>query len=125
MKGNHLLFVYNADSDIFSTVTDFVHKIVAPSTYKCTLCALTYGNVSIKKDWSSFLEGIKMDKEFLHKNEFAQKYKMDITVPAIFYIKDGKFETIVRAAELNRTDNLDKLIELMKRWLAQSKIEMQ
>ncbi|MGI8952546.1 MAG: hypothetical protein ACR2FN_13295 [Chitinophagaceae bacterium] len=49
-----LIFVYNADADLFSTLTDFAHKILSPSTYQCKLCALTYGNISMKQEWKFF-----------------------------------------------------------------------
>lgn len=125
MNDNYLLFVYNADSNLFSAVTEFVHKIVAPSTYKCSLCSLTYGNISVKKEWTLFLEGVKIEKEFLHKDEFLKKYKMEIVCPVILYVNNGKFETMINAAELDQISTLDKLIELMKERLARLKIQMQ
>ncbi len=54
MNKQLLIFVYNANSDLFSTVTDFAHKILSPSTYQCQLCALTYGNFSKKAGMEIF-----------------------------------------------------------------------
>lgn len=50
-----LVFVYNADSGLFNTVTDIAHKIISPSTYSCQLCTLTHSYFSVKKDWTDFL----------------------------------------------------------------------
>jgi hypothetical protein len=36
-----LVFVYNADSGVFNTLSDIAHKIFSPETYACNLCALT------------------------------------------------------------------------------------
>jgi hypothetical protein len=69
-----LIFVYNANSDFFSTVTDFAHKILSPATYQCHLCALTFGNFSIKQGWKSFIEGLSLKAILLHKDEFEGEY---------------------------------------------------
>ena len=70
-----LIFVYNADSGWFNSLTDAVHKMVSPSTYQCSLCALTYGNVSMKKEWREFIESLPFDVLFLYKDEFIKHYK--------------------------------------------------
>jgi hypothetical protein len=73
-----LLFVYNAKSDLFSTVTDFAHKILSQRSYQCQLCALTYGNFSIKQEWKSFIESLPMKTFFLHKENLKNsiRYKL-------------------------------------------------
>jgi hypothetical protein len=65
LKPQQLIFVYNANSDLFSTITDFAHKILSPSTYDCHLCALTYGNFSEKKEWKAFIENFPVNAIFL------------------------------------------------------------
>jgi len=49
-----IIFVYNADSSVFAQVSDAVKKIVAPGTYQCNLCRITYGAVSMKDEWKTF-----------------------------------------------------------------------
>ena len=49
-----IIFIYNADDSFSSKAIDFIHKIVNPETYQCSLCTLTYGNVSMKNDVSPF-----------------------------------------------------------------------
>ena len=83
MKGQ-LLFVYNASSNLFSTVTDFAHKILSPSTYQCRLCALTYGNFSIKQEWKSFIESLPVKAVFLYKDEFEKEFKSQ--VPCLLFL---------------------------------------
>ncbi len=47
---NHaLVFVYNADSGLFNTVTGMAHKIFSPGTYECNLCALTYSTFGMRE----------------------------------------------------------------------------
>ncbi len=79
-----VIFVYNANSDLFSTVTDFAHKILSPSTYQCQLCALTYGNFSKKQEWKYFVESLSIQTVFLHKDEFENQYKIKTALPAVF-----------------------------------------
>ena len=85
MKEQELIFVYNANSDLFSTVTDFAHKLLSPSTYNCNLCALTYGNFTIKQEWKSFIEELAIKTVFLHKDEFEKQYKIQAASTSNFY----------------------------------------
>lgn len=97
-----ILFVYNADSGIFNTLTDIAHKIFSPQSYECNLCALTYGNFAIRAEWKEFLETLDAELEFLHRDEFSKKQQMaDVTLPAVF-LKDGAELTLwITAEEIN------------------------
>lgn len=33
---------------------DAAHKLISPATYSCSLCALTYGAVSMKRSWAAW-----------------------------------------------------------------------
>ena len=46
---SELIFIYNAKSGLVNEFLDFAHKIVSPGTYNCNLCAISYGNFSMKK----------------------------------------------------------------------------
>ncbi|MDE3183394.1 MAG: hypothetical protein KGM16_08250 [Bacteroidota bacterium] len=70
MEEQKLLFVYNAGSDFFSSLTDMAHKTFSPSTYQCHLCTLTFGKFSIKKEWKSFIDSLAIKSVFLYKNQF-------------------------------------------------------
>ena len=52
---SRLLFVYNADSGLFNTLTDIAHKMLSPKTYTCNLCAITHGLFSEKEEWKEFI----------------------------------------------------------------------
>lgn len=107
-----LLFVYNADSDKISAALDFVHKIISPSTYACNLCAITFGNFGIKKEWEDFIKSLPMETEFLHKDEFQKKYPDTSTeYPVVFANNGDIMKLCISAAELNKMD----LKELMGR----------
>ena len=81
----HLVFVYNADAGLFSMLTDYAHKIVSPQTYACSLCALTYGNLGMKRAWKRFVTGLDATIEFLHRDELAERYGVrDVPLPAVF-----------------------------------------
>jgi hypothetical protein len=105
-----LVFVYNADSGIFNTVSDIAHKIFSPETYSCSLCALTYGNFSIRAEWKEFLESLDADLEFLHRDELDEKYSVvGITLPVIMLKRDGRLEEWITAAEISGCTNVDDL----------------
>lgn len=109
-----LVFVYNADSGLFNTMSDIAHKIFSPSTYNCQLCALTHSYFSARDDWKAFLNTIDMPLEFLHKDEFLQKYKhQGINFPAIFIEEGSELVLLISADGLNQCNSLDELKTLI------------
>jgi len=119
MKNKKLIFVYNADGDIASSLIDAVHKIVKPSTYKCNLCMITYGAVSMKKEWRDFINNLGIIVEFLHKDEFEKNYGiMKGKFPAA-YVSGDKLKLIITAEEINRCKDLDDLKELVSKKVIQ------
>ena len=112
--GKSILFVYNADSGVFNTLTDIAHKIFSPQTYECNLCAITYGNFSIRVEWKEFLESLEAGFEFLHRDEFIEKYGLsEQTLPAVFLKKGEELELLITAEEVNRCRSVDDLKRLV------------
>ena len=110
-----LIFIYNADSGLFDTLTDYAHKIISPDTYACNLCKLTYGNFGMKSEWKDFIDSLSVDKEFLHRDEFLKNYPQfsNISLPAIFTQKDELPILLLSADTINVAKNLKELQELL------------
>ncbi len=108
-----LIFVYNANSDLFSTVTDFAHKILSPPTYNCALCALTHGSFSVKQQWKSFIQTLPIETVFLHKDAFHKQYKIQGRLPAIFISTDGELKALATAQEIKDCTSLQQLEKLV------------
>ena len=51
-----LIFVYNANGGFFNGFSDYIHKLVSPKTYECSLCAITYDNLGMKKSGNLILQ---------------------------------------------------------------------
>ncbi|NJC88118.1 MAG: hypothetical protein FIB02_06230 [Desulfuromonas sp.] len=114
-----IIFVYNADSGLFNTVSDIAHKIFSPETYSCNLCAITYGNFGMRAEWKTYLESLEADFEFLHRDELADKYGFPALALPTILLKNG--ETVaewINAGEINRCHSLDDLKRLISRRLA-------
>lgn len=128
MKDNppSLLIVYNADSGIFNALSDAVHKAIAPETYECSLCAVTYGMVSMRRDWRQFLGSLPITKRFFHRDDFRAAYPQAATdLPAIL-LSDGtqNLVTLLGRAELIGVDDLARLIRDTKIRLAENGIRL-
>ncbi|NVN98124.1 MAG: hypothetical protein HXX17_02295 [Geobacteraceae bacterium] len=109
-----LVFVYNADSGLFNTLTDIAHKVFSPQTYQCNLCAITYGNFAIRKEWQAFLETLDADLEFLHRDELQDKYAVgDVELPVIFKKSEDGLQVWIRAEEINACADLAGLQQLI------------
>ncbi len=111
-----LLFVYNADNGLFSTVNDFAHKLVRPSTYACSLCMLTHGHFTAKQAWADFLGTLPETPEFLHRNEFLEQFGDPGTGFPVLFERHGEERVLVAGpAELGRLEDLQELIDLVRR----------
>ena len=117
-----LILVYNADSGLLNAVKDAVWKVVRPSTYPCSLCALTYGWVSMHGPWRRFLDGLPHAKVFHHKDDFAAAFPaLNIALPAMLLAEGAAPpRVLVSAAELDTLPDLAALIALVDARLAQA-----
>jgi hypothetical protein len=111
--GDTIVFVYNADSGLFNTLTDTAHKLFSPETYECNLCAMTFSALGMKKEWRGFLDTIDRPLEFLHRDELKEKYGLEVELPAIF-IKSGKnLNLIVETSSINECKDISELKRLI------------
>jgi hypothetical protein len=105
-----LLFVYNADSGLFNTLTDIAHKLFSPSAHSCNLCALTHTPFGMKKAWKEFLATLLLPLEFLHADELRQRHGVtDVPLPAIFQRDGDRLTVWLSAAAINNCKTLEEL----------------
>ena len=111
-----LLFVYNADTGLFNVVTDYAHKILSPKTYPCNLCALTYSNMGMNKQWKEFIEHFTVPIEFLHRDEFVKRHASeDTALPAAFIKRGESITMLISHSEINGCTSVEDLINLVTR----------
>jgi len=110
MSKSKLVFVYNADSGLFNTVTDIAHKMLSPKTYECNLCSITHGVFKVRETWVKFLEQLDAECEFLHKDEFLKNNSnTNVEFPAVFKMQDGQPELWLDAESINKLSSVDDL----------------
>lgn len=85
------IFVYNANSGTLNLWKDILHKLISPSTYPCSLCAMTHDAFEAKAAWKEFLSKFKYPIEFLHNDEWKQSDYLDeqIKLPVVLFKKDN------------------------------------
>ena len=69
-----LICVYNADTGLIQALMHAVHKQLWPETYPCSLCALTYGAVSMRGDWKAFWQSLEHEVDFYHRDDFTRDF---------------------------------------------------
>jgi hypothetical protein len=114
-----LILVYNANGGLLNGLRDSVWKAFRPSTYPCSLCALTFGWFTMHRPWRAFLDSLPHEKVYLHKDEVAAAFPgRDIALPAILAADSGaSAEVLVNAQELDALPDLDALIALVSKRL--------
>lgn len=110
-----LIFVYNADSGLINALNDGILKILSPSTYDCKLCGLTFGVMSMKSKWKEFIEGLELPVEFLHRDEFNDRYELqDAEFPSVFIQEGNDMRELVSREEFEAINSLDELMDRLK-----------
>ncbi|QWC57309.1 hypothetical protein F7D01_09610 [Erythrobacter sp. 3-20A1M] len=119
--GTELILVYNADGGVFDRLFDAAHKIVSPSTYPCSLCALTYGPVAMRRRWKDYLDSLPLTVRFLHRDELAGRSDLpEAELPAIFLQEAcNRPGLLIAATELAACEGLDDLTTLLDRRLGE------
>ncbi len=109
-----LVFIYNADSGVINLVKDFWKKILRPSSYQCNLCMQTFGAFGMKKDWKKFINNLKIDVEFLHKDEFEKNYEITGAIyPSAYIETENGLELFISQDEMNDVKTIDELKEIV------------
>lgn len=110
-----LIFVYNADSGLFNTVTDIAHKIFSPQTYACNLCALTHDYFNVRDEWKAFIAGLGTECEFLHRDQLGERYPgLDIALPAVLRAEGGSARVCLPAETINQCQDMDCLQQAIR-----------
>ena len=114
-SAKEIILAYNAYGGIYPGIEDFFHKIIAPSTYPCNLCYISFGTFGMKDEWKHFLDSLNYKVIQLHKDEFRRNYlPADLPLPAIL-LSDGTYtELLVSAAEINKCKSLWQLENLVR-----------
>jgi hypothetical protein len=115
VKPDRLIFVYNADGGIAQGILDSVHKTLSPSTYACSLCALTYGAFTMDRRWRAWLKVLPMPAIFYHKDDTPYR---DFALPVVLAERGGAVDILVSADRLNQLDDVDALVAEIERALA-------
>ena len=118
MTKKQLVFVYNADSGMFNTLTDIAHKVFSPQTYECNLCAISHSYLSERSEWKEFINGlgeIGAECEFLHRDEFLKKYSSEEkNFPVIFKLQGDELKVGLSAEKINACKSMDDLKEAIQ-----------
>ena len=110
---SELIFIYNAKSGLVNEFLDFAHKIVSPSTYNCNLCALSYGNFSMKKKWSDYISSLPVKSTFTYKDKVSEYGYDNIKLPSIIFQDKSKSKVIISSEEINKLKNINQLINIL------------
>ena len=108
-----LIFIYNAKSGLVNELIDFAHKIVSPSTYNCNLCAISYGNFSMKKKWSDYISSLPISSTFTYKDKVSKYGYENIELPSIIFRDNSKSNVIISNEEINKLKKIDQLINIL------------
>jgi hypothetical protein len=115
-----LHFVYNVDGTPTALLRDFVHRLMAPESYPCRLCDLTYGRFLKKAEWSRFVATLPARARFHLRASFGRRFPTHAhgPLPAVFVEEEpGRLRTLISADELRALPDLESLETLLAKRL--------
>lgn len=123
MDKEKLVFVYNADGGVLNSIMDAAHKLFAPSTYQCALCAITHGTVSIRSEWKDYMRSLPYETRFYHRDGFRSDWPfIRDELPAIFFqIRSGELKLLVSKSEFENVRSVAQLAAFLGRKIAELK----
>jgi hypothetical protein len=116
MTARTILFIYNANEGLFSAMADAAHKLISSATYPCSLCAITYGAVSMRGEWKAYLKRLPHETRFYHREDFARDWPGEaVTLPAILEQTGGGTLTMVMSKEdLDTVQSVAQLVAMLE-----------
>lgn len=115
----HLIFVYNAETDVISSVLDYAHKLFKPETYKCELCALTHHNFGERKVWKEFKSKTNANLSFWYIRQFEQEFGQRFEYPVIFEKTNETLKIVRNKSQLEEFHEVEDLIKALKNEITQ------
>lgn len=117
-KRPRLICVYNADTGLIEALMHAVHKAVRPQTYPCSLCALTYGAVSMRGDWKRFWQTLDARVDFYHRDDFTRDFPTlgtggarEVALPVILISEAGEeARVMISNQDLDAMADVDELM---------------
>lgn len=110
-----LVFIYNAKSGVQQGLFNLAHKILSPDTYNCSLCKLTHGAFTSRKEWTEFMKSYPHELEFYHLDEFESRYPERFNYPVVLEVRNGNLKVVLSAKEINKLENVKGLIRALER----------
>ena len=119
-----LILVYNAKGGIYHMLADAVHKVVAPQTYPCSLCAISYGPVAMRRRWRKTLAALPVAVQFFHSDDFPRAHPgLTVALPAILLAQgESQPAVLIGRDELGSLMTLEALIARLHERLAEHAI---
>jgi hypothetical protein len=113
---SRLVIVYNANAGLLAGAMDSIHKLFAPATYPCALCAITHGLIGMRPAWQRFLDGLGMETVFHHRPDFRAAFPQaaDWPLPLIAVEQGGQLAVLVSAADLAGIADVPQLIAVVQ-----------
>ena len=114
-----LICVYNADTGVIEALKHAVQKQFFPESYPCSLCALTYGAVSMRGVWKRFWRRLDAEVQFYHRDDFTADFPelgtggaREVTLPSILISEAGEEpRVLVSKEELDAMADVNDLME--------------
>jgi hypothetical protein len=70
----------------------------------------------MKKGWKNFIQNLEIETEFLHRDEFEEKYEIkDAKYPSAYIQENSNFTLFITQDEMNKVKSLEEMEDLVSK----------
>lgn len=112
-----LIFIYGSNAGLLHDARSSWQKLIGRDC-DCSLCAITHGLATEKREWKEFRESLSVPAEFLHADEVPPQLRETlphIALPVVLVQTSSATRVLVNSAEIAACENNPvKLIDLLR-----------
>ena len=109
-----LIFVYNANSDVMSSVRDSIKKVKTGKS-ECSLCTATWDAFNVKPSWTEKEKRLKIPFTYYHRDDLPGDLGIhlkinNIDLPSVLIQEEGKYRELVPKEHLDKCEGNDDCV---------------
>lgn len=114
MEEKQLIFIYNANSDVYSSIKDSIAK-VRNGRSECSLCTATWNAFNVKPSWRDREKKIKIPFVYYHRDDMPKEVSEfvsedNIVLPTVLIRENDTLKVLVSNEHLDRCEGNDDCV---------------
>ena len=107
-----VIFVHNEDGGLKTSLKDVARHAVKKKNEHCNLCSVIFSRSSTRRVWNDFTRKLKINFEYLHRDEFIHQFAINDGFPAAYLHGDATMRVFISKEKMEAVVDVQELMEL-------------